>query len=185
MFQAITGLFKKKPHELPAQILYTKMVEQARDPYFYRDLGVADSIDGRFDMIGLHLYIVLDRLEKDEIAADLSQYLVNYMISDVDRNFREMGVSDVGVGKKVQKLATALYGRLEAYQVAGDKINTDSGVAFDKALCRNVYRSDDSGSLPLARLRQYVISQKDYLAGQPVDKFMSGDVVFQKCGEIA
>lgn len=185
MFQAIAGLFKKKPYELPAQLLYTNLVEQARQPYFYRDLGVADSVDGRFDMICLHLYLVLDRLENEPLAAQTTQYMMNYVISDVDRNFREMGVSDVGVGRKVQKLATALYGRLEAYQISGDKIESDSGVSFEKALCRNIYRSGERGDLPLTLLRQYSVQQKEFLASQKIENFLKGDISFRQCGDVA
>ncbi len=185
MFNAIAGLFKNKPYKLSAQLLYTKLVTQARNPYFYTDLGVEDSLDGRFDMMSLHLYLVLDRLENEPTAIKMTQYMVNYMIADVDRNFREMGIGDMSVGKKVQKLATALYGRLEAYQVAYDKISDDSGAAFEAALCRNIYRSDDQVSLPLASLRQYVTQQKECLAKQSIDGFLTGEITFQQCGDIA
>ena len=183
MFQAITGLFKKSPYQRSAQLVYTKMVEQARTPYFYRNLGVADNLDGRFDMICLHLYLVLDRLENEPQASEMAQNMVNYMISDVDRNFREMGVGDMSVGKKVKKLAAALYGRLEAYQVAGDKISVDSGAAFEDALCRNIYRSDDHGDLPLASLRQYVDQQKQFLAALNIEDLLQGNITFWHCGE--
>ena len=187
MFKAISGLFAKKPYQISAQLIYKKLVTQARDPYFYKYLSVKDDIDGRFDMICLHLYLVLDRLENNPTADDMTQYMVNYMISDMDRNFREMGVSDIGVGRKVQKLATALYGRLEIYQISNDKIATDGGKAFAAAICRNIYRSDmadnNDNKLPYDKISKYAIAQQKFLAKLNLDDLLVGNISFILCEE--
>ena len=80
-------------------------------------MGVADTIDGRFEMIVLHLFLVLNRL-KGEGVEDLRQNLTDEFFSDMDRSLRELGVSDVAVGKKVRKIAESYYGRVTAYDRA-------------------------------------------------------------------
>jgi len=84
-------------------------------------------------------------------------------------------------------MATALYGRLEAYQIAGDKMmddtQGDSGAAFKAALCRNIYRSEDPKDLPLEALQQYTVQQKKFLSTLTVETFLEGDITFCPHGE--
>ncbi len=89
----------------------------ARHVRFYENMGVADTIDGRFEMIVLHLFLVLNRL-KGEGVEDLRQNLTDEFFADMDRSLRELGVSDVAVGKKVRKIAESYYGRVTAYDRA-------------------------------------------------------------------
>lgn len=103
---------------------------------FYRDCGVPDTVDGRFDLIVLHTYIVLDRLRAEgEAGRKLSQQLFDTLFDDMDRSLREMGVGDLSVGKHVKRMASGFYGRMKAYdeaRAAGDE-------ALAEALRRNVY----------------------------------------------
>ena len=75
---------------------YNSAVKQARLPLFYTDYKVADSIDGRFDVLALHLYIVLSRLNTIEGGADIQQQIADIMIADMDKVVRDLGVGDMG-----------------------------------------------------------------------------------------
>jgi cytochrome b pre-mRNA-processing protein 3 len=119
--------------KLKARTVYEAIVAAARRPELYASYGVADSLDGRFEMISLHMYLVLDRLRGD--AADtFRQALTDEFFADMDRSLREMGVGDLSVGKKVRKMAEVFFGRVQAYHAA----SRDSKKMAD-ALARNVY----------------------------------------------
>ena len=104
-----------------ATILYKAVTEQARQPAFYAEYGVPDTVDGRFEMIALHMFLVLRRLKALEEGA-LAQQLFDTMFADMDHSLREMGAGDLGVGRRVCAMAEGLYGRIAAYEdgLAGD-----------------------------------------------------------------
>src|ERR1700730_18921070 len=117
------------------EAIYGMIVTQAREPLFYRDLGVPDSVTGRFDLLVLHLWMVLRRLKSIEPGgAALSQALFDRFCEDMDANLREMGVGDLAVPKRMQAFGEAFYGRAEAYDLA----LTDSADALAQALSRNI-----------------------------------------------
>ena len=91
---------------------------QAREPLFYRDLDVPDTVDGRFDLLLLHLWLVLRRLRTAEGGTALSQALFDHFCDDMDANLREMGVGDLTVPKRMQAFGEAFYGRTAAYDLA-------------------------------------------------------------------
>ena len=94
-------LFGRKANPIAA--VYDAIVASARQPRFYADLGVPDTLDGRFDMIVLHLFLVLDRMKGED--EKFRQNLTDYFFMDMDRSLREIGVGDLSVGKKVRKMA--------------------------------------------------------------------------------
>jgi cytochrome b pre-mRNA-processing protein 3 len=94
-------------------------VAAARQEVFYARWAVPDTVDGRFDMIALHLFLVLERLKGEgQAVEDFRQVLTDTFFQDMDRSLREMGVGDISVGKKVRKMAEAFYGRVQAYAAA-------------------------------------------------------------------
>jgi cytochrome b pre-mRNA-processing protein 3 len=123
------------------EAIYGMIVAQAREPLFYRAMGVSDTVDGRFDMVLLHLWMVLRRLRPVEGGADLSQALFDHFCGDMDANLREMGVGDLTVPKRMQKFGEAFYGRAAAYDLALDA--GDEPLA--QALCRNILDGRDIG----------------------------------------
>jgi cytochrome b pre-mRNA-processing protein 3 len=132
----LSALFRRSPITDSADKLYLAAVKQARRPEFYRRCGVPDTATGRFEMIALHVFLLLYRLkgETDEGAA-LAQGLFDAMFADMDRNLREMGTGDLSVGGKIRRLAEGFYGRVAAY---------DAGLAAGEegladALGRNLY----------------------------------------------
>ena len=110
-------LFRPKPQA--ERKLYEAIVAAARHPVFYARWGVADTIDGRFDMIILHAFAVLERMKGE--APEFRQRLVDEMFSDMDRSLREMGVGDLSVGKRIRVMAEVFYGRISAYESAFKK----------------------------------------------------------------
>ena len=138
---SLTKLFKPSQTMLRGHQLYCEAVEKARMPVFYTELGVADTLDGRFDLIALHVFLLsraLQRHAETSNAAELNQAMIDSMFTDMDRSLREMGVGDVSIGKKVQKMAYALNGRMQAYEQAWD-----TGTLHN-ALQRNLYRQNDA-----------------------------------------
>ena len=131
----------RKPRSAPRgtiEAIYGMIVTQAREPSFYRNLGVPDTVNGRFDLLVLHLWLVLRRLRAAEGAAVLSQALFDRFCNDMDDNLREMGVGDLTVPKRMQAFGEAFYGRTAAYDMAlqaGDE-------PLAQALCKNILNGE-------------------------------------------
>jgi cytochrome b pre-mRNA-processing protein 3 len=165
----LNRLFRKGPS--PERRLYEAIVAAARRPLPYAKWGVPDNIDGRFDMVALHLFLVLDRLKGE--AEAFRQRLVDEFFQDMDRSLREMGVGDLSVGKKVRKMAEAFYGRVGAYS-EGMAEGQDKLAA---ALERNVY--PDGGAPGTAeKLASYTLAAKASLAGQNSQSLVAGVIEF-------
>ncbi len=163
----VSKFFTKK--QSLGQPLYAAIVAAARQPKFYANWGVADTIDGRFDMVVLHLYLVLARLKND--APQLCQSLTNQFSDDMDGNLRELGVGDLGVGKRVRHMAEALQGRVRAYDQASDE------ATLVEALTRNVYQGKTvDHAIDLA---QWMINARQILAQYPTAALVDGKVRFE------
>ena len=121
------------------ETIYGMIVAKARDPLFYRDLGVPDTVDGRFDLILLHMWMVLRRLRRDAAGPDRAQALFDRFCTDMDDNLREMGVGDLTVPKRMQAFGEAFYGRTAAYDMG----LTDGREALAQALCKNVLNGEN------------------------------------------
>src|SRR5580692_2108965 len=114
--------------------IYGMIVTQAREPLFYRNLGVPDTVNGRFDLLVLHLWMVLRRLKPIEGGTELAQTLFDRFCDDMDANLREMGVGDLTVPKRMQAFGEAFYGRAAAYDLA-----LAAGTEpLAQALCKNI-----------------------------------------------
>lgn len=163
------SFFGRPPGADAATALYEAVVAQARQPAFYLRCGLPDSLDGRFEMIALHSFIVLRRLRAlGEAADEVAQIFVDTLVLDLDRSLREMGVGDLGVGKRVKRMAAGFHGRITAY---------DQGLAsgpeeLEAALKRNVFGTTSPEpwqvSAMAAYLRREVEAQPDagLLAGK-------------------
>src|SRR6266404_5923888 len=124
----------RNPSRGTIEAIYGMIVTQAREPLFYRDLGVPDTVNGRFDLLVLHLWMVLRRLKTIEGGAELSQTLFDGFCDDMDANLREMGVVDLTVPKRMQAFGGAFYGRAAAY----DQALTAGEEPLARALCKNI-----------------------------------------------
>jgi cytochrome b pre-mRNA-processing protein 3 len=150
--QTILRLFRR-PGAATIDALYGAIVAQARLPVFYAGFGVPDTVEGRFDMIVLHLVLVLRRLRREAELTKLAQGLFDSFCRDMDHNLREMGVGDLSVPKEMKRLGEAFYGRQGSYEEALSRADAASRLAA--ALGRNVF----AGARPhlTARLAAYAM----------------------------
>ncbi|HXL98386.1 MAG TPA: ubiquinol-cytochrome C chaperone family protein [Rhizomicrobium sp.] len=118
--------------------LCAALIARSRAPVFFRDLGVPDTIDGRFDLLALHAWLVLERLEAID-QRDVAQAVTDALFVGFDEGLRDLGAGDMGMSRRMKKLAQAFYGRMQAYSAAAD----DAELAA--AIARNVYRGADAG----------------------------------------
>jgi cytochrome b pre-mRNA-processing protein 3 len=171
----ILSLFRKKTATEPVYAVYNSIVAQSRQPGFYAEMGVPDTVTGRFDMISLHMALLFRRLRHGPQAArDFSQAVFDLFFKDMDRSLREMGVSDLGVPKKIQKMGNIFFGLLAAMNEAMDR---DDAEALAGVLARNVFDGQDTPQL--RALADYIIARDAELAAQPVEAITAGMVTFE------
>ncbi len=143
------------------EAIYGMIVTQAREPSFYRDLGVPDTVNGRFDLLALHLWMLLRRLSlAGSAASEVSQALFDWFCDDMDANLREMGVGDLAVPKRMRAFGEAFYGRSAAY----DQALALGKESLAQALCRNILNGE--GMENARRLATYVEQVTADLAGR-------------------
>lgn len=160
---SLFGFLRRNRHERTGYDLYGAAVAAARDPYLYATLGVPDTLDGRFDLVGLHVVLVIRRAQRvDPDGRALAQAVFDAMFNDMDVNLREMGVGDLSVGKKVKIMWEAFNGRAIAY---GAALDAGDAAALTAALIRNVWRGAPQAEAA-ARLARIVVAQEAHLAGQ-------------------
>ncbi|MBL1234750.1 MAG: ubiquinol-cytochrome C chaperone [Rhodobiaceae bacterium] len=169
----------KRPDTETAFAVYGSVVAQAREPAFYLDVPVPDTVDGRFEMIILHVFLLIDRLRgQGDKAAELCQQLFDTLFDDMDRSLREMGVGDLSVGKKINTMAEAFYGRAGAYQDALDKEDREELIG---ALTRNIFpevSAEDVSRAGIEKLADYLAANRLELARQAVDDIIVGKITF-------
>jgi cytochrome b pre-mRNA-processing protein 3 len=158
-----------------ASALYGAIVAQARTPALYSVLSVPDTVDGRFEMLALHLFLVLGRLEQgDKGQQEAGQRVFDLFCADMDRSLRELGVGDLSVPKRVRRMAAGYYGRAAAYRAA---IQADDRTGLAEGLARNVFAGVERP--PQARgLADYCLAAQDRLAQSALPDILAGEVAF-------
>ena len=174
-----TWLTKRSDKRRKAGELYGAVVAQARNPAFYRALGVADTPEGRYELIALHLVLALERLGQADVAdEEMRRETLEAFVTDMDDAMREMGVGDVTVPKKVKKAAGGVYARGVAYRKA--LAETGDGALGD-ALREYVYQGKPGTDVgPLAT---YVRASVAHLAAEKAEALRTGVVTFPPVGE--
>ncbi|GJL94934.1 MAG: ubiquinol-cytochrome c chaperone [Hyphococcus sp.] len=149
---------------------------------FYRDLAVPDTLEGRFEMIAIHVFLILRRLKGEDAACKkVSQKLFDIMFQNMDDSLRELGVGDLVVGKKIRKLAENFFGRVGAYEEAMRKDAAENNLqALAKALGRNVY--EDEAAPHAGDLATYVLSAVACIEKQPPARIAGGIIRFPDVG---
>jgi cytochrome b pre-mRNA-processing protein 3 len=158
----------------PSEALYGAIVAAARQPRFYAEWLVPDTIDGRFEMMVVHAFLVLERLKQIGPSADgLAQALTDRFFAEMDAALRQAGVGDLSVGKKVRKMAEAFYGRAAAY-----RSGLSAGhVTLTEAVTRNIYGASDNTYA--AALAKWIEAAKVQLAEMKLPDFETGKIRFE------
>lgn len=171
----ILSLFRKNTATEPVYAVYSAIVAQSRQPVFYAEWSVADTVTGRFDMISLHLALLFRRLRGDAPGQrDFAQAVFDLFFKDMDRQLREMGVTDIGVPKKIQKMGNIFFGLLAAMNQA---LAAGDPAALEAVLRRNVF--DDAVEAGPERLAAYLVAQDAALAAQSAADIMAGTLAFE------
>jgi cytochrome b pre-mRNA-processing protein 3 len=175
------SLFRRSPPQ-PDTIstLYGMIVAQARLPVFYRDYAVADTVNGRFDLIVLHLALVMDRLMQDPAAQGVGQGIFDNFCRDMDDNLREMGIGDLKVPKEMRRMGEAFYGRSQAYlnAIPAALQPNDGSRALIEALTRNIYGGAPSAHAAAPRLAAYMLEAVRELKVQDTASLTAGTLRF-------
>ena len=187
----ILPAFRRNPHSRSIHALYGMIVAQARSPAFYAGYGVPDTVQGRFDLIVLHLVLILARLGRDHeprlgpgrhaepsrgrsLGQTIGQGLFDAFCRDLDANLREMGVGDLAVPREMRRFGEAFYGRQAAYREA---LAAADDRELEKALARNIFEAagiDDRA----ARLARYARAVAKLLDTVGEDALVAGQLVF-------
>lgn len=175
MFQQI---FRPNKARKAGEALFAAASAQARETALYTSLGAPDTIEGRFELTVLHVWLILRRLKSDDRGLrDVSQKLFDAMFASFDDALRELGVGDLVVGKKIRKMAENFYGRVQVYDAAMNGASpTEKQAALAGALARNVYGTDDAAQA--AGLASYVTSVAVAIDEQSQKEIACGGVVF-------
>ncbi|MGV3490918.1 MAG: ubiquinol-cytochrome C chaperone family protein [Devosia sp.] len=145
---------------------------QSRQPVFYAEWGVPDTVTGRFDMISLHMSLVLHRLRAEGgKASGFAQNLFDLFFKDMDRSLREMGAGDLSVPKKVRKMTEIFYAVMTGVNEA---IERGDVPGVEAVLRRNIYADIDGAHA--GELAAYLVAQRAALGTQPLDAIIGGQL---------
>ena len=160
-----------------ASSIAEQTIQAARREALFTSLGVADTLEGRFEMVALHAGLVMRRLTALGVdGGDLAQVYVDQIFTGFDDALREMAIGDVGVLKRMRRYVEAFYGRLTAYDSALQRSEPE---AFFEALARNVYGKTALDDAPYAfALAEYAQGIAEALQAVTFDDFAGGRFVF-------
>ena len=179
MFRRLFGR-ERQANRAITDALYSRIVAAARQPAFYSDWGVPDTPLGRFEMISLHMFLLQHRLHGETgPSREIAQDLIDEFFAEVDQSLRELGIGDMGVPKRMKKLARMFYGRTAAY---ADALSRDDGEALAEALRRNV-RPDAASWAEASALAGYMTRAWALLGTQESDDIRAGKLQFPMADE--
>ncbi len=171
----ILSFLRTSRHERAGFTLYTAAVQAARAPVYFQSLGVPDTLDGRFDLVGLFAALVIRRTHAlPPPGPALAQAVFDAMFADMDHNLRELGVGDLSIPKRMRAMWEAFHGRALAYAAPLAACDAE---ALTAALARNVWR----GQAPpgaAAKLAEATLRQDRYLATQDPARLRTGAIDF-------
>jgi len=155
MMPVLEALRQSAARKQRAVRLHAAIVARAREPAFFKDLDVPDTLDGRLDLLLLHAWLALDRLKG---IPHLAQPLTDILFLGFDEGLRELGAGDVGMGRRMKKIGDAYFGRMQAYEGATDEEMLASAIE------RNIYRGQNDRKAQAIILARYALTAKAALA---------------------
>jgi len=149
-------LRRNAPEARLARTLYEQINAAARQPVFFSELAVEDTVDGRFDILALHAWLTFGRLSAAGMEA-VARKLNETIYIAFDEALRDLGNGDMGMGPRMKKLGLALNGRLHAYEAAKGENE------MAEAILRNIYRGREDMARNAKILSRYAFSAREYL----------------------
>lgn len=159
---------KREDDRAHVRPLWHRIVEIAREPRWYAELGVADTVAGRFDAVTLALSLVLLRMEREEPLIEASARLTELFVDDMDGQLRQNGIGDLVVGKHIGRLMGVLGGRLGALREALPQGET----ALAQVITRNVTLVEGADPAKLAHEAAALAKRLD---GLTADELLTAD----------
>lgn len=168
----VLSIFKPRQKTDAPLVLLERVTAASRVPALYLEAGVPDTFEGRFECLTVHAFLVMRRLrELPEPAGDVAQEFVDHIFAHLDQGLRQSGIGDLGVPKRMKKMAQGFYGRIDAYDSA---LEGQDITVLEAALRRNVTAEADS-----AILAAYVKDRSVELAGCSLDDLLNRDPVIR------
>lgn len=171
-------LKRKKSYNSVVENIYAAIIKQSRQPVFFERYDVLDTTQGRYEILMVHLFLVIERLrrEKNEHAPHISQLLFDFAFADLDQNLRQIGVGDLSVPKQVKAMAQGFYGRSVVYL---DALEKGDDRQLKDALKRNLFaQNEDVSEASLDFFVEYIKHQSEALAQNSFDRMLLGHVDF-------
>lgn len=151
--------------------LYSAVLAEARLPHWYLEAGVADTMDGRFEMVAALTALAITRLDAEgEPGRVPAVLLTEVFVDDMDGQLRQEGIGDIVVGKHIGRMMAALGGRMDAYRAGLD------GGDLDAALIRNLFRTEHPGQEKLAQASHRLRDFWARLCATPLDALLAGQI---------
>lgn len=170
------GLFKaKNPYEQAALTVYGTMLERARHASFYKELGIEDSFEGRFECLCVHIFMIMHVVLEQKGDEAFNQALFDIMFADMDQALRETGKGDMGVPKHMRRMMKGFNGRMHVYHEAYDDKR-----ALEDALARNLYEGAEGA--PVKKMASYVRKVVKALEKQGAEDIVKGRVSLPAIG---
>lgn len=167
--------FKARRNSKAAHSLYSATILAARDPWLFNDCEIADTPEGRFEVLTLMAFLVLRQLKEIDGGDDIAQAYFDIMLEDIDSNLREMGVGESTLAKKMKKLAASFFGRIKTYDqsIAAGDFDT-----WEDTIRRYLYENSDMVGDSATSVAQFTLSISEHIAGQDSAALLSGHVSF-------
>lgn len=171
----IMSLFRKNTATPAVYAVYSAIVAQSRQTRFYAEWQVPDTVTGRFDMISLHLALLFRRLRSETVEQkEFSQAVFDLFFKDMDNSLREMGVGDLGVPKRIQKMGNIFFGLLASMSEAMDR---NDQTELQAVLSRNLFNGETGPHVEA--LAAYLLAEDRALATQRAETITSGALSFE------
>ncbi len=173
----IRALFRKNPAAEAADMLYLAVAGAARNPALFAACGVPDTVEGRFEALAAHVFLVARRLEAAGTdGAPLAQAFIDRFFADLDNAVRAIGIGDLSVGKKVKAYAKAFYGRVEAYTAGLASADPE---VLQSAVRRNLLGADAAPRAEGEKLARYLAASDQRLSAMSLEVVMAGVSLFE------
>ena len=158
--------------------IYTNIVKTSRNKCFFLEYEVEDTVEGRFDVIILHSFIIFHFfVEMGEKKSDLAQGLFDHMFLDFDNNLREMGFGDIAVNKRMKHFIRAFYGRISNYSMGIEDYNNNDNKLIRESIFNNVYKGKIKNDKYIDFWEKYLIDNINFFKDNTLK--VNNDNLFQ------